>query len=166
MLRTVPKSQRSCALGSSPPLSMSRPSSAACSPPATRHLSCRSMSSVKYDDFFAERMKRCLSRSLAEGRCADRPDYQQRLCESRRDTLTCKGSRCKQRLTNSRKGLEKRSASSCGGGFFGMRKRTSRQLKFSASLSTAILDRLPSLGADQHKEVRLWPSRLLSTRSM
>lgn len=61
------------------------------------------MSSVRVEVRFAFLMNRCRSSSRAVGRFA--------------------GSRCRQKLTNSRKVLEKLE-SSWGGGFLGMRKRT------------------------------------------
>lgn len=72
-------------------------------PPSAFHFSWRSISSVRYDALRAERINLCLSRSFAEGRA--------------------RGSRWRHAATNSRNGLEKRSASS-GGGFLGIRNST------------------------------------------
>jgi len=102
----VPKSHRSSfadSLLSSSSVDSSESDSELLLPCLACHLSCRSISSVRYVVFFALRTKRCLSSSLADGL---------RFGSFRRHCWT--------KSLNS--GLKL--PSSTGGGFFGIKKRT------------------------------------------
>jgi hypothetical protein len=104
--RTVPKSHRSSSSGvgrGGGSLSYSSSSSEERLPCVACHLSCRSISSVRYVVFFAFRINGCFNSSLAEGRS--------------------RGSLLKQSSIKSLKGLLKL-PSRTGGGFLGMRNRT------------------------------------------